>query len=154
MSAVASCSMSQPWQGGFLSVLPTIRRQVRHSFRHLRKVDQEESVQESIAAACLSYRRLALQGRLYVISPTRLAQFAVRHTRSGRHVGGSQEAVTEPLGRRSGDTKPVVLQFGDLTLDTVTLSESFQTLQRQRRSDSPGWPTQTTCRDRRVQSGH
>jgi len=39
----------------------------------------------------------AAQGKLNVVHPSSLADFAVRHTRTGRHVGSAQDAARDVL---------------------------------------------------------
>ena len=105
MSAAAALqSPAAGWQAGFLlSVLPAVRTHAGIQFRHLPPVHREEAVQEAVAAACVSYRRLAARGRLHAARPGMLADFAAKHVRSGRHVGGRQDAardVMSPAARR------------------------------------------------------
>jgi hypothetical protein len=160
MSAAASFLVPGPWQGGFVSILPTIHRQVRHSFRRQQAVHQEESVAEGIAAACVSYQLLAARGQLHRVSPTSIAGYALRHVRSGRHVGGSQDSVQDPLGpaaRRRGvlvhslqagggeGTEWRGLALADKRSDVAELA-CF-------RLDFQDWLSTLTERDRRVISG-
>jgi hypothetical protein len=93
---------SPPWQAGFLAVLPAVRTHARIRFRYLRPESREEAVQATIASACLSYQRLARQGKLHGIRPSSLADYAVRRVRSGRTIGGRQNSldVHSPLARR------------------------------------------------------
>jgi hypothetical protein len=95
MSAVPQVSFD--WQAGFLSVLPAIKTHARIQFRKLPAERREEAIAETIAAACANYQLAAAQGNLDVLKPGPLADFAVRHFRTGRHVGGKQDAAKDPL---------------------------------------------------------
>ena len=85
------------WQAGFLAVLPAVETHAAFRFRRLPAERREEAVQEAIASACVSYRLLAVQGKLDVAHASTIAKFAVRHVRSGRHVGGSQDAAKDVM---------------------------------------------------------
>jgi len=101
MSAVPQ--VTSDWQQGFLKLLPAVETHARIRFRKLHADDREERVQEAIAAACLNFQLAAVQGKLNVVRPGPLADFAVRHVRTGRHVGGNQDGakdVLSPLCRR------------------------------------------------------
>jgi len=104
MSAIplSSLAASGRWQEDFLRVEPAVREHARIRFRRLRPDQKEEAVAETVAAACVSYAHLASQGKLGRAFTTSLADFAVRHTALGRHVGGSQSSsdVTSPLARK------------------------------------------------------
>src|SRR6186997_2105178 len=98
MSAIPQ-SETQPaaWQPGFLQLLPAVQTHAQIQFRRLPAIHREEAVQEAIAAACLTYQLAAARGKLDVVRPATLADFAVRHVRTGRHVGGSQDAAKDVL---------------------------------------------------------
>ena len=85
------------WQAGFLSVLPAIRTHAKIRFRKLPAEKREEAIQETIAAACTHYQVAAVQGKLDAVKPGPLADFAVRHVRTGRHVGGKQDAAKDVM---------------------------------------------------------
>ena len=89
MSAVLQASC---WQEGFLKVLPAIQTHAQIQFRRLNADRREEAIQETIAAACAIYQLAAVRGKLNVVCPSSLANFAVRHTKTDRHVGGNQDA--------------------------------------------------------------
>jgi len=91
MSTVPSSRSAVPWQSRFLNVLPAVQTHAAIRFRHLRPQCRQEAIEEAIAAACVSYQVLAARGRLHAAHPGTLADYAVKHVRSGRHVGGSQE---------------------------------------------------------------
>lgn len=85
------------WQAGFLAVLPAVKTHARIQFRRLAAARREEAVQEAVAAACVSYGRLAARGRLAAARPGTIADFAVKHVRNGRHVGGRQNAARDVM---------------------------------------------------------
>ena len=99
---ISGLPVSSSWQSGFLAVLPTVRTHARIRFRYLRAESREEAVQAAIASACLSYQRLARQGKLHGVHPASLADYAVRRFRSGRSVGSRQNSLDlhSPLARR------------------------------------------------------
>ena len=101
MSALSQTSSG--WQTGFLQLLPAVQTHAQIRFRKLRPERREEAIQETIAAACLNYQLAMTQGKQDVIRPGPLADFAVRHVRTGRHVGGKQDAakdVMSPLAHK------------------------------------------------------
>jgi hypothetical protein len=85
------------WQAGFLSVLPTVQTHAKIRFHKLPAEKREEAIQETVAAACVQFQLAAVQGKLSAVRPGPLADFAVRHVRTGRHVGGHQNAAKDPL---------------------------------------------------------
>ena len=86
------------WQAGFLAaVLPAVQTHAAIRFRRLPAAGREEAVQEAVAAACVSYRLLAAKGRLAAARPGTVADFAVKHVRNGRHVGGRQDAARDAM---------------------------------------------------------
>ena len=88
---------SSGWQAGFLHLLPAVETHARIKFRKLRVEQREEAIAETIAAACMHYQLAAAQGKLHAVHPGTLADFAVRHTRTGRHVGGAHERANDVL---------------------------------------------------------
>lgn len=88
---------SADWQTRFLSILPAVQTHARIRFRKLPPHSREEAIQETIAAACVQFQVAAAQGKLHVLRPGPLADFAARHARTGRHVGGSQDAAQDVL---------------------------------------------------------
>lgn len=95
MSAVPQ--LSSDWQEGFLKVLPAVQQHAESRFRRLGADRRDEAIQETIAAACVSFQLAAAQGKLNVVHPNSLADFAVRHTRTARHVGGGQDAAKDVM---------------------------------------------------------
>ena len=89
--------LSEGCQAGFLDVLSAVETHARIKFRRLRPERREEAIQEAIAAACANYQVLAARGRLEVAHPSTIADFAVRHVRIGRHVGGKQDAAKDVM---------------------------------------------------------
>jgi hypothetical protein len=85
------------WQAGFLSMLPAVQTHAQIQFRKLPAEKREEAIQETIAAACVQFQLAAAQGKLHAVRPGMLADFAVRHTRAGRHVGGVQDRAKDVL---------------------------------------------------------
>ena len=95
MSAVPQSSSD--WQADFLNILPAIQTHAKIRFRKLPAEKREEAIQETIAAACVNYQLAVAQGKLNVVSPGPLADFAVRHVSTGRHIGGSQDATRDVM---------------------------------------------------------
>jgi hypothetical protein len=95
MSIVSS--ISTDWQAGFLSILPAVQTHARIRFGKLPAHQREEAIQETVAAACVQFQRAAARGKLEAVRPGTLADFAVRHARTGRHVGGQQDAAKDVL---------------------------------------------------------
>ena len=96
MIAGASCahatssdasSAADDWRPAFLGMLPAIQQHARIAFRDLNQTEREEAVQEVIADALVAFVRLWEQGRAEVASWSTLADYAVRHYRSGRRTG-------------------------------------------------------------------
>ena len=85
------------WQAGFMSMLPAVQTHAKIQFRKLRTEQRAEMIQETIAAACVHYQLAASQGKLHAVRPGMLADFAVRHARTGRHVGGCQDRAKDVL---------------------------------------------------------
>jgi len=54
---------SQPWQIGFLALLPAIREHARIAFRHLRAEARDDAINEADANACVAYARLLQLGK-------------------------------------------------------------------------------------------
>src|ERR1019366_7781046 len=85
------------WQTGFLNVLPAVHKHAMIQFRKLPAAQREEAIQETVAAAIVSYQKLAANGMLHVARPSTLATYAVLHVRNGRHVGGHQDAAGDVM---------------------------------------------------------
>jgi hypothetical protein len=93
MSAVPQLS----WQKGFLQVLPAVLTHAKIQFRRHGSQKREEAIQETIATACVNYQLAAARGKLNVVRPGSLADFAVKHVRAGRHVGGHQDGARDVM---------------------------------------------------------
>jgi hypothetical protein len=91
--SLSELTVSPSWQTGFLAVLPAVQNHARIRFRHLRAELRGEAVQAAIATACISYRRLASQGKLHAVRPSSLADFAVRRVCNGRMIGSRQNSL-------------------------------------------------------------
>jgi hypothetical protein len=118
------------WQTGFLNVLPAVHKHAKIQFRKLPAAQREEAVQETIAAAVVSYQKLAAKGQLHVARPSSLATYAVLHFRNGRHVGGHQDAA--------GDvTSPTAHRRHDIKLDSIDGDEWHSMLIASRKADVP-----------------
>jgi hypothetical protein len=85
------------WQAGFLTVLPAVQTHAQIRFRKLPAERRADAIEEAIASACVSYRRLATRGRLHEAHPGSVADYAVKFVRTGRHVGGHQDAARDAL---------------------------------------------------------
>jgi hypothetical protein len=88
---------STDWQAGFLQVIPTVEQRAKIRFRRLPAVHREEAIQESIAFACVSYQHLASQNRLDEVHASTIANYAVKRTGEGRHVGGKKDTRRDAM---------------------------------------------------------
>ena len=106
---VPSSPFAQP--DGFLRLLPPIHRYARHAFRRLDPDAREEAIQEVVANAFATYRRLIERGKAHMIAPAPLARFVITQTRSGRRVGGQLNIndVTSPYCQYRRGIGPVSL---------------------------------------------
>lgn len=156
--------LSSDWQKGFLAVLPAVETHARIRFRRLNADRREEAIQETIAAACLNFQLAAAQGKLNVVRPTFLADFAVRHTRTGRHVGSAQDAARDVLSpscqRRHGvevvsydqDRLPAGLRDGPDGWKRIAVEDRKAGIPDLAafRIDFAGWLQTLTHRDREI----
>ena len=122
------------WQAGFLSMLPAVETHAKIRFRKLPAERREEAVQEAVAAACMNYQSAIAQGKLDAVKAGPLADFAVRHVREGRHVGGKQDAARDVLSPACQRRQRVTI----LSFDA-----------RQADSGTDGW-RQVAIEDRRI----
>ena len=99
MSAISlsQLSASNSWQAQFAAILPIVRTHAEIQFRKLPIQNREEAIQEALASACVSYQRLDAKGSPCAATPATLATFAVKRVRSGRHVGGHQDAAHDVM---------------------------------------------------------
>jgi hypothetical protein len=126
------------WQQSFLRVLPAVETHAKIRFRRLGAQRREEAIQETIATACVNYQLAAVQGKLNIIRPGSLADFAVKHVRAGRHVGGHQDGARDVLSRVCQRRHDV----GVVSFDRHRFSSSL-------RNGSDGW-RQLVLADRKV----
>lgn len=84
----ARSQYSQVTQDAFLAMLPLIRAQAQHAFRHEDPEAREELICEVLANAFVGFRRLVERGKDDVARATPLAKFAIKQVRTGRLVGG------------------------------------------------------------------
>lgn len=71
----------------FEQMLPTIQRQAKHAFRHVRPELKEDLICEVVANSFLAYRRLVERDKADLAYPSVLARFAIKQARQGRKVG-------------------------------------------------------------------
>ena len=145
------------WQMAFLAMLPSIRKSIAISLRHLRGDARAEAIQEATANACVAFARLFHQGRQERAFPTTLARFAVAQVQQGRTVGSSLN-VYEVLSRYAQQRK----RFAVSRLDRFDNKEQDwrEVVVEDRRTpvvdqvwfriDFPEWLAQLPSRNRRV----
>jgi len=168
----AASHLSCDWQKGFLAVLPAVETHARIRFRRLNTDRREEAIQETIAAACVNYQLAAAQGKLNFVRPSCLADFAVRHVRTGRHVGGAQDAardVMSPSCQRRHHMEVVSYDRDRLTASLRDGTDGWKRIAVEDRKamipdlaafriDFAGWLQKLTHRDREIicalSSGH
>jgi hypothetical protein len=146
------------WQEGFLSVLPAIETHAQIKFRKLPAERRDDAIQEAIAAACVNYQLLAARGQLDVAHPSTLADFAVRHVRIGRHVGGKQDAAKDPMSPICQDRHGVQVRSYHRSADgtdgwrQVAIAERKASIPDTAafRIDFAEWLQTLTRRDRRI----
>ena len=158
MSVIANTSSG--WQAGFLAVLPAVEVHARIKFRKLPVSSREDSIQEAIAAACVNYQLMAARSNLQVVRPGTLSDFAVRHVRTGRHVGGMQDAAKDVLSPVARDRHGVRVRSYDSARSTDGTDGWRQMALAGRKVDIPGlaafridfdqWLRTLTRRDRGI----
>lgn len=86
-----------------MELLPAIREQIHFAFRHETPERRQELSSEAIANCWVAFVRLVERGMEEVIYATPLVQYAVRHVRSGRKVGGTlnKNGVASEYAQRS-----------------------------------------------------
>ena len=146
-------------QAAFLvCVWPRVVTHGRVYFRHLRRADREEAVQEMVGLSWMWFVRLAGRGKDATRFPTAIAKFAARAVRSGRKLAGMDRAkdVLSPLAQqRRGfavcklpdcstlDGSPLDEALADNTQSPVVEQVCF-------RLDFPAWRASRTERDRQL----
>jgi hypothetical protein len=142
----------------FLSILPRIVTHGRVYFRHLRRADQEEAVQETVALCWKWFVRLAGRGKDAARFPSALASYAARAVRGGRRVCGQErgrDALSPLAQRRRGfavGRLPDVSTLSDNPLSEA-LADNTQTPPDEQcafRLDFPAWRGSRAERDRRI----
>jgi hypothetical protein len=142
----------------FLSILPRIVTHGRVYFRHLRRADREEAVQETVALSWKWFVRLAGRGKDASRFPSALASYAARAVRSGRRVCGQErgrDALSPLAQRRRGfavGRLPDVSTLSDNPLSEA-LADNTQTPPDEQcafRLDFPAWRGSRAARDRRI----
>lgn len=145
------------WQRRYLGLLPQIRQQAEHAFRHLTEEQREEAVADVVANTLVAYRRLVVLGKEEVAYATPLAQFAIAQYRSGRRVGSQLKCrdVLSPARRRRDGNDVVSLEalYGDQASLVSTLIDLRRTPipdQAAFRVDFNEWLRRLRPRDRRL----
>ena len=168
----ATSDSSSALHAHFLAVLPRIELHARISFRHVRCPGRrDDAVQEVIAISWKWFLRIKEQGKDVRTFVMTLADYAVRHVRSGRRLCGQERSreVLSPLAQRRHDftVRPLPTstarphqQFystpqGQRLMDAVEerLRDNALTPvpeQVQFRLDWPAWLQTRTERDRRI----
>ena len=85
----------------FLRYLPAVTTHASIQFRHLPKADREEAIAEARAAAFENFRQASRNGKSHRITPGTLANYAVLHAASGRHVGGRADSKSDVMSPRA-----------------------------------------------------
>jgi hypothetical protein len=142
----------------FLSILPRIATHGRVYFRHLRRADREEAIQEMVALSWKWFLRLAGRGKDATRFPSALASYAARAVRSGRRVCGQErgrDALSPSAQRRHGflvSALPEVSTLSDNPLSEA-LADNTRTPPDEQcafRLDFPAWRLSRAERDRRI----
>ena len=146
-------------QAAFLvCVWPRVVTHGRVYFRHLRRADREEAVQEMVGLSWMWFVRLAGRGKDATRFPTAIAKFAARAVRSGRKLAGMDRAkdVLSALAQRHKGFAVSPLPAGS-TLSDNALAEALYDNTRSPpdeqcafRIDFVAWRATHTQRDRQV----
>jgi hypothetical protein len=86
-------------------VCAAIEKHAQVAFRHLPAVEREDAVAEAIAAGFTSFIRLKAKGRDPSAHPSTLAEYAVLHVKSARHVGSklnTRDVLSKAARQRRG----------------------------------------------------
>jgi hypothetical protein len=145
------------WQLGFLQILPAVQTHAKIRFRQLPAERREEAVEEAIAAACVNYQLAATQGKLDVVSAGPLADFAVRHVKTGRHVGGHQDAAKDVISPACRRRRRVTVRSIDVAYENngwkmIAIADRRASIPdvAALRIDFSEWLKTLTRRDRRI----
>jgi len=144
----------------FLAILPRIETHAQIQFRHIRCPGKhDDAIAEVIAVCWRWFLRIEKQGKDVNDFVMTLADYAVRHVRSGRHLCG-QEASKDALSPLAQRQRSFVTQslpeydtihednpvLGALRDNTITPPDE----QAAFRLDFPAWRLQRSERDRRL----
>jgi hypothetical protein len=145
--------------GRFLSILPRIELHAQIQFRHLQcPGTRDDAIAEVIAVCWRWFLRIEEQGKDVASFVSALADYAVRHVRSGRRLCGQEKSkdVLAPLAQRlRGFTVSKLADFS--TLSGNPLSEALTDNTRSPipdqvafRFDFPSWLSSLGSRNRRI----
>jgi len=84
------------------AVLPVVRAYAYRACAGYNAEYREDFIAEAVSAAFVSFASLLKRGCASRVTAGRLAYFAVKHVRSGRHVGGSQNGAKDAMTPRNG----------------------------------------------------
>lgn len=104
-------------QDQFLGMLPLIREQASHAFRHEPPSRRQELITEVVANCWVAYVRLIERGLHDVIYASPLARFAIKQVRDGRRVG-TKLNVLDVSSKYCQRTKGVTLERLDVLNDS------------------------------------
>ena len=109
MIFVSSQDPNPSWHQKFLSMVPTIVRHAKFSFRRLRSEARSEAVQEVVANCCRAYVRLVELGKTSLAYANVLARYGVKQVKDHRKVGGRLN-VHDVLGKYCQSRNHVVVE--------------------------------------------
>ena len=146
-------------QAAFLvCVWPRVVTHGRVYFRHLRRADREEAIQEMVGLSWMWFVRLAGRGKDASRFPTAIARFAARAVRSGRRACGQEsgrDALSPSAQRRHGFRVSALPEVN--TLSNNPLAEALAADCKwppdqlaMFRTDFRAWRASRTERDRRI----
>jgi hypothetical protein len=141
----------------FVSLLPAIRRYIRHACRNVPPTLQEDAIAEAVAAAFVAYRRLVDRGLASRAFATPLARFAIGRVRDNRHVGGRRNKynvscpfAARELGIRLAGIERYDANRGRWLLKSIPASDMPIPDQVAFRIDFADWLSRLTRRNRRI----
>jgi hypothetical protein len=102
---------TESWQGGFMKMLPGIKRQARAAFISMDAEAREDAVSEVVANTMCAYKRLHERGELERAFISALTRYAIAQFHDGRRVGSPQCAgdVYSAHAKRKGNHKRIHL---------------------------------------------
>lgn len=163
----------------FLEMLPQIRDQARHAFRHEPPERREELLAETVANCWAAFVRLIERGLIDLVYPTPLVQYAVKQVRDGRRVGtslnikdvsseyaqrrqGFSVASLDRYDQKSGEWREILIEDrhsgpAQTAAARIDIGEWFANLPRRKRhiaaTLATGEGTKTAARKHRVSAG-